>query len=215
MLPTELTDAARRATNTFGSNFVSDSELLTYLSFALRELSHYSRCYETIDVVTAVASQATYTVTAAAFEIKQITYDGTKIKPITFREAQAAGYLSQDSNSTGVPAYYYRWANDLVVNPAPSASGSQIQIYSYATHPTVTASSTIYIPETLQHYTIHYLKAMIRSKETDAQGAATELGLWANAKEQAKKEMIQRNRADGYRVVQSEENLVYDPFGLV
>jgi hypothetical protein len=192
MLPTELTDAARRATNTFGSNFVSDSELLTYLSFALRELSHYSRCYETIDVVTAVASQATYTVTAAAFEIKQITYDGTKIKPITFREA-----------------------NDLVVNPAPSASGSQIQIYSYATHPTVTASSTIYIPETLQHYTIHYLKAMIRSKETDAQGAATELGLWANAKEQAKKEMIQRNRADGYRVVQSEENLVYDPFGLV
>lgn len=215
MTPAELTDAARNVTNTNGSNFVSDSELITYLNFGLRELSTYSRCYETMDVYTSVASQATYTVTASAFEIKYLKYDGTKVHPVTFREAEAAGFLLQDVQSLGRPAYYYRWNNDIVFQPMPADAGDQIHIYSYGIHPTVTASSVISMPEALQHYLVDYLCYRITAKEVGNPQSTQYLALWNADKESAKKEMIDRNRSDSFRMVQSDEQLVYDPFGIV
>ena len=214
MTPTEVTDAARRATNTYGSNFVTDTELLTYLSMALAEASHHARVYESVDVYTAVASQATYTITASAFEIKQITWGGDKIKPVTFREAEALQSTLIESSTAGTPAYYYRWSNDLVVIPAPASSGDQIHIYSYATHPQVNASSVILAPDTLHGYFIDYVAFRILQKENN-DNAGNYLQLWKSNLEVMRREMIQRNRSDAFRIVQTEENLVYNTLGLV
>jgi hypothetical protein len=214
MTPTELTDAARNVTNTNGSTFVSDAELLSYLNFGLRELSTYARCYETTDSYSSVVSQMTYTITGSAFEIKYLTYDGTKVHPVTQREAEAAGFLLQDSSSLGRPTEYYRWGNDVVFHPAPATAGLVIKVYSYGIHPTVTASATISMPEALQHYLVDYLCYRIASKEIGNPQAAQYLALWNADKESARKEMIQRNRSDSFRMVQSDENLVYGPFGI-
>jgi hypothetical protein len=214
MTPTEITDQARRITNTFGSNFVSDSELLAYLQNALKEASHYAKCVEQVDVMTSVVSQATYALTSTAFAVKYITYDGFKVKPVTFREALAVNYALVDSSAAGTPSYYYLWNSQLIFIPASQDSDKEIKVYSYAEHPSINASSTVLIPGTLQHYTVDYVAYRIFQKELNP-AAAQYYQLWKANLEIMKREMVKRHESDGFRVVQTEESLVYGVMGIV
>jgi hypothetical protein len=213
MTPNQIQDRARRITNTYGSNFVSDDELLGYLNDFVQEACHYARAYERTDVLTSVASQATYTLTQSIHEIKVVLYDGDKCRPVTFREAEAQNYVLQQSSVMGTPDLYYLWAQELVFVPVPASSDLEIKIYSYGAPAELTSASTIPIPETLQHYLVDPIVYRILQKEQNP-NATNFYQIWQNNKEIIKREMVQKNRSDGYRVVQQEEALIYGPYGV-
>lgn len=217
MTPLELTDAARNICNVTGSSFVTDAELLTYLNFGLRELSTYSRVYEAIDVYSSVASQATYPITASIDEIKQVKYDGIELSPITFKGAARSQYFVSDTNAQGFPDSYYRWVNDLTLIVTPAESNKSIQIYHYGVHPTLTTTSVISIPEGYQHYLVDYVVYRIRAKELGENGSVTYLNIWNGNKEQVRKEMLKRSKADSFNQVFADDlgYYGYGPRGVI
>lgn len=212
MTPTEITDQARQITNKVGSTFVSDTELIGYLNNALQEASQRSRAYETIDVVTSVVSQATYVLTTSIDEIKQVLYDGLKVRSVTFREAGASTYFSPSTSAIGTPESYYVWGGNMVFTPMPGDAGKNITIYSYSLHPTVTQASTILFPPNYHHFMVDYVVFRILQKEQNP-NSTNYFQLWQENLKVMRSDGFEKNRSDSFRQVQQEEVLVYGVWG--
>jgi hypothetical protein len=85
MSPGEIETAARRLLNAVGATFWSSDEVIgDYLYMAAQEMAAETFCIENRYTTTTVADQQEYATPSRMLAIARITFDGVKLKPISF-----------------------------------------------------------------------------------------------------------------------------------
>jgi hypothetical protein len=210
MTPTQIEQAARERYNSVGDTFWSQSEILTLMHQACLELvQECGVLIEATYTTTSVASQQEYSYPSSVLEIKRITYDGSKLMPITMRDDDQLTLSDQSQTATGNPQYYYIFDRTLYLRPLPVSSGETIKIFSYNEPQTLTISSTLEIPTLFHMDIVNFIAGMMASKDESTaffdRYITNENSLWEKAKKRAVKWAARRKRADGPAMVQAEE----------
>lgn len=214
MTPTQIETTARNKYNAIGDNFFSQDEILTYMYEACVELARHAQMIETTYTTSTVASQQEYSYPTNTIAIKRITYDGKKLKPITFREDDSITGLNQSTTSTGTPQYYAIWNETIYLRPIPSAVAS-LKIFSYNEPSALTISSTLEIPTQFHMDIVNFIVSEMASKDLNYTAADRYLQKWEKAKIEARKWQRRKNRGDSFSTVQDEDMMVEGYLGIV
>lgn len=214
MTPTEIETAARNKYNAIGDSFFSSQELMNLMWDACNQLASdcflIKRTYSTSTVV----GQQEYTKPTNTISIKRITYNGQKIKPITFREDDTLTGLDQSTTSQGTPAYYFEWDGSIYLRPIPGEVGT-LNIYSLNMHSAITSTSTLEIDEIYHMSIVDYVVSEMAAKDSNFNMAKWYLERWENTKKKALSFEKKRLRGDSFATVQAEESMIEGYLGIV
>lgn len=213
MTPTELEEYARQQYNAVGDTFYSQSELLRHIYAAQTELATESKCIRRIYTAATVANTQEYDRPTNSNSIKRVTYDGVKLAPITMVEDDALKFGST-STITGTPAYYYEWGDSIFLEPTPAAVGT-LKIFSYDLPQTVTATSTLDVPERYHHGISIYLLWQMAFKDKNFQIADRYESRWKAFVMKAVADERKRQRGDSFVGVQDNETLNETVIGAI
>lgn len=214
MTPTEIETEARNAYNAVGDSFFSQSEIFNLIWKALNELAHECLAIENTYTTSTVASQQAYSYPSNTISIKRVTYEGKKLKPVTFREDDAITGLNQSTTSTGTPQFYFIWDSEIYLRPIPSAVGT-LKVYSYNQHTTISSTTTLEIPAIWHMALVDFVVAQMAAKDSNFTAAQYYKANWESTKLAVKRWNRKRLRGDSFAAVQDEEELVESYFGVV
>jgi hypothetical protein len=144
---TSLVDYVRQNYNAVGDTFYSDSEIYLHIFNAQMELATKTHCVKRVYTTTTTASTQEYSAPTNALAIKRITYNGKKLVPITMREDDEMTLGNQASTATGEPSAYYLWGDSIFLREIPDSSSGTLKIFTYDKPQTVSASSTLDVPD--------------------------------------------------------------------
>lgn len=214
MTPTQIETAARNKYNAIGDSFFSTSEILDLLFDACNQLSREALLIKRVYTTSTVASQQEYSKQTNTIALKRITYNGQKLKPITFREDDTLTGLNQSTTSEGTPAYYFEWDSSIFLRPIPSGVGT-LKIYSINSHSAITSSSVLEIDEIYHMDLVNYLTSEMCAKDNNFKMADWYLKKWEKAKGDAMGFERKRLRGDSFATVQAEESMIEGYLGIV
>lgn len=214
MTPSQVIAMARRKVASETDSFWAEEELLHLIYQASLELSREAFLIENIYTTTSVASQEEYDIPTQAIKIKRITYNGSKLTPITDRMNDSFSLVNATVTTTGTPNYYRVWDESIFLTPIPSASSLTIKIWTYDEPSIPTISSTLEIPTLFHPDIVNYLAAEMHAKEINSRMSAYYLNRWEKGKAEAKKWAKQRLRGDSFSSVQVEESLSGNMAGI-
>lgn len=214
MTPTEIETAARNAYNAIGDSFFSSEEILGLLYDACLEMAVETLIIERVYSTTTVAGTQEYDFPTNTIAIKRVTYDGHKLRPITFREDDAVTGLDQSDTTQGTPQYYYQWNETIGLRPVPSAAET-LKVYSYNEPSVIETTSTLEIPTVFHRGLVNYIVAEMALKDKSFNHAEVYRQKWEKVLDQAKKWVKRRKRTDGFVAVQDEDTLVETYLGTV
>jgi hypothetical protein len=204
MTPTELVTAARNKYNAVGDSLWSDAELYGLFYEACQELAIESELIQGRDTsITTVASTQRYSYPTRFIAIKRVEYDGRKLVKIDDRDADAVN-LYQSDISTGTPAYYWHWNDEIYLYPTPDAAAT-VTIYGYKEHSEIEASTTIQIPTIFQRDLVDYVAAEMAVKDENYEMAQHYQQKWELAKMKVKRWVAKRKRGDSFASVKIED----------
>lgn len=207
MTPTQVILASRNAYNAVGDSFFSDDEILGLLYDACLEMSRESLVIERVYSTSTVIGTQEYDFPANTIAIKRVTYDGRKLRPISFREDDTITGLNQANTTQGTPEYYYQWNETIGLRAIPDAVKT-LQIYSYNEPAVIATTSTIEIPSMFHRGLVYYVVAEQAAKDLNFSAAQYYQNKWVKVLSDAKKWARKRKRTDSPANVQDEESLV-------
>jgi hypothetical protein len=207
MTPTEIETLARQRYNAVNDTFWSQSEVLSYIYKACMELSRDGFPIERSYTQTSVASQQDYDWPSLAVAIKRVTYDGTKLIPIDFREDDNLTLNDADTTSTGTPAYYFVWNRVISLRPIPAVSTGTIKIWTLNQPDAVSVTGTLEIPTQWHPAIIDAVNAEMAFKDQNFTAANKYRELWQESRNECKKWVRATKRRDGFTYVKDEEAL--------
>ena len=214
MTPTQIEELSRNKYNAIGDSFFFQDEILGYMYEACLELARHAKMIERTYTTSTVASQQEYSYPTNTIAIKRITYDGKKLKPITFREDDAITGLNQSTTSAGTPQYYAIWNETIYLRPIPS-SVATLKIFSYNEPSALTITSTLEIPTQFHMDIVNFIVSEMASKDLNYTAADRYLQKWERAKIEARKWQRIKNRGDSFSTVQDEDMMVEGYLGIV
>lgn len=215
MTPTQVLTNARNKYNAIGDSFWSDSELLDLLYEACLNMAQkVPNIIEAVYSTSTVASQQEYAYPTNTIQIKRITYDGKKLKPITLREDDSLTGLNQTTSSTGAPQYYFIWNEVISLRPIPSAVAT-LKIYSFNEPATLTIGSSIEIPTLFHQDLVNFMVSAMAAKDSNGAMSLYYDKKWESAIIDAKKWVQRKKRGDSFSVVQDEDMMVEGYLGIV
>lgn len=204
MTPTEIETAARNKYNAVGDSFWSQLEIMDLIYAACNEMAQRARVIERAYTTPTVAATQEYAQPTYAFEIKRITYDGTKLIPINMREDDWLTGNNADTTQQGTPQYYYLWDQTIVLRPIPDSVGT-LKIYTYNVPQTVTNTSTLEVPIQYHHNIVDYVLREMFAKEREFSDMYTLYDKrWEAHIKNAIRDFHKRKRGDQFAVVQDE-----------
>jgi hypothetical protein len=154
MTPSQIETAARRMLNAVGSQFWSSDEIIgDYLYFAALEMAQETFCIENRYTTTSVDGQKEYQNTARMLAVKRLTYDGTKLKQVSFLELDSID-INLGNTGTGIPQYYYFFDDVFGLHPTPGESAKIIKTHTLDEPDKPTSSSTLEIPTQFHGYLV-------------------------------------------------------------
>lgn len=214
MTVTQIITAARNRYNAVSDSFWSDSELIQELYDACLDMARESLVIERTYSTSAVASQQDYAYPGDTIAIKRVTYNGKKLRPISFREDDSITGLNQSTTATGTPQYYAIWNETLSLRPIPSGTDT-IKVWSYNEPAALTATSTLEIPTQFHMDLVNYILAQMGAKDSNFTAAQFYSLKWSAAKLAAKRWSARKKRSDGFAAVQDEDAMIEGPLGAV
>lgn len=214
MTPTQIETAARNAYNSIGDSFFSSDEILGLLYDACLELAREALLIERVYSTTTVAGTQEYDFPTNTIAIKRVTYDGHKLRPITFREDDAVTGLDQSDTTQGTPQYYYQWNETLGLRNIPD-DAKELKIYSYNEPSEIDTTSTLEIPTSFHRGLVNYIVSEMAAKDMNLNHAQYYKQKWDKVVLDAKKWARKRKRTDGFGNVQDEDTMVETYLGTV
>lgn len=214
MTPTQIELAARNRYNAVGDSFWSQDEILMLLYDACLDMARECLLIENTYTTSTVASQQEYAYPTTTMAIKRITYNGSKLKKINFREDDSITGLNQSTTSTGTPQFYFIWNDTISLRPIPTDVGT-LKIYSFNEPAELTINSSIEIPTQFHMDLVNYIVSEMAAKDSNINVAQYYLNKWDKAKLNAKRWAKKRLRTDSFSTVQDEEMSVEGYFGIV
>jgi hypothetical protein len=214
MTPTQLIERARNKYNSIGDSFWSDQEILDLFTDACTEAAQEALCIERTYTTTTVAGTQEYDFPTNTIAIKRVTYNGQKLKKISFREDDAVTGLNSDTTTQGTPTYYYTWNYTIALRPLPDAANT-LKIYSYNEPAALTITSVVEVPTVFHMRLVDYVLAEMAAKDSNAEAAKYYINRWELAKVAMKKWVAKRKRTDSFGVVQDEDQLIESYMGFV
>lgn len=214
MTPTELETAARNRYNSIGDSFFSQPEILDLIWDACLDMTRECNVIERVYTTSTVANQQEYSFPTSTISIKRITYDGKKLKPITFREDDTITGLNQSTTSTGTPQYYYQWNDTIYLRPIPTDVAT-LKIFTYNEPQVITTASVLEIPVQFHMDLLDYIVSEMAAKDSNFEAAQYYANKWEAAKMSIKKWQKKRLRGDSFATVQDEESMIEGWLGIV
>ena len=214
MSPTDLETAARNRYNSISDNFFSQAEIFSLIYDAEMELARETLVIESTTTTPTVIGTQGYAYPTEVIDLKRVTYDGKKLKPLTFREDDAITGLNQTTLSQGTPQYYFIWDQYIYLRPIPSAVAT-LAIYSYNEPGLVTSTSTLEVP-TMHHMALlDYVVSEMAAKDSNFNAANYYTAKWERKKQDIKRWVKKNRRGDSFNVVQDEDSLIEGYLGVV
>lgn len=214
MTPIEIETAARNKYNSIGDTFFSSSEIMQLIYEACVDLATEAMTIERLYTTSTVVGQQDYTYPSEAIALKRITYNGTKLKPVTMREDDALTILNQSTTEQGTPAYYFIWDEVIYLRPIPSTIGT-LRIYSFNEPQAVNSTSVLEVPTMFHKDIVNYVVSEMCEKDENDTFAQRYFMKWEKGVEKAKRWTARKKRGDSFSTVQDEESLAETILGAV
>jgi len=218
MTPSELETHARRRYNAVGDTFWSQQEILDYLYNACLQMAREALVIEQAYTTTTVAGTQEYAYPTNTIQIKRVTYNGSKLQPINFREDDALTGFNASTTAQGSPQYYAIWDETLILRPIPDAAQT-LKIYSYNEPQAITITSTLEVPSQFHMDLLDYVNAEMAAKDENFKAAEYYMKQWADNPMKglmaAKRYAARKKRGDAFAAVQDEERLGITILGMV
>lgn len=206
MTPTELEEYARQNYNAVGDTFYGQTELFRHIFNAQMELARESNCIRRVYTSPTVIGTQEYAKPTNTISIKRVTFNGAKLTAIDMREDDALTGNNADTGAQGTPVYYYEWGSSIFLRPVPDEVGT-LKIFAFDQPQTVSATSTLDVPERYHHDIAIYILAFMALKDKNPQMHQTYKGLWDDLVLKAKASERKLLRGDSFRGVQDENTL--------
>ena len=214
MTPTQILTAARNKYNSVGDSFYSDAELLSLLWEACNTLANECFLIERTYSTSTVANQQEYSYPSNTIAIKRITYNGNKLKPITFREDDTLSLNNQTTTATGTPQFYAIWNETLYLRPVPSAVGT-LKVFAYVEPQELSITSSLETPTQTHMPCVNYLVSEMCAKDENLVMAKFYADKWAEDLNRIKRWQQKKRRGDAFNTVLCEEQLQETILGQV
>ena len=200
MTPSELSEYARQQYNSLNDDFFTDAELYRHIWAAQAELARKALVIERTYTASSVASQAEYEYPTNTIAIKRVTYNSSKLMPISFREYDS---LVQNTTTvpTGTPQYYFVWQETMTLYPTPDTSSYTIKVWSYNEPQEVSVTSTLEVPSLWHLPMADYLCWKKATKDKNLAAAQLYKDNWDQAIIDAKAWQRKRLRGDSFSSV--------------
>lgn len=214
MTPTEIETASRELYNSIGDSFFSSAEILNYMTQASRILAQKAEVIERVYTTTTTAGTQEYSWPTNAIAIKRITYEGNKLKSITFREDDQLTVNNTTTTATGTPQYYALWNNTFYLRPVPAAVGT-LKIYSYNQAQALTTTSVLEVPTMFHMQHVDYIVHRMAMKDGNGPVSSALLAQWQEHVKDALAWKRKQKYSDGFPGVSAEEGSVGSYLGIV
>ena len=216
MTPTEFIAAARRKYNAVGNTFYSDTEILDLLYQVEGEMARYAYTIEVApnSSTSTVVGTRGYAIPSRTLSISRLTYNGSKLQPISFREDDAITSLSEDTTTTGTPLFYELWADTVYLRPVPNAI-KVLKFYTYGEPAVLTISDTIETPTRFHMDLVDGVVAELMYKDENAAIGDRYRKRFDVHLEEARKWQRRRRRGDSFATVKDEEALNRSILGVI
>lgn len=214
MTPSEINEYARQQYNAVGDTFYTDAELYRHIFAAELELAMKAGCIKNVYTTSTVVSTQEYSRPSGAIIIKRISYEGTKLAPISMREDDAITLMNQATTQTGTPQFYYEWGASFFLRPVPDAVGT-LKIYSVDKPQPVTATSVLDVPDRYHDKIADYLLERMARKDKNYGGAKEFAASWADTVLEAIRHERRRLRGDQFTGIQDDAALAENVIGSI
>jgi hypothetical protein len=199
MTPSELEEYARQQYNAGGDTFFSQAEIFRHIYQAEMELATKSGCIKTVYTASTVAATQEYSRPTNAIVLKRLTYEGTKLAPITLRQGDA-------DTATGAPTSYFEWGSSFYLRPTPDAVGT-LKIFTVDKPQTVSVGSVLDVPDRYHYAIADYVGWRIALKDRALALAREYKAAWERAVVDAVVHERKRLRGDEFYGVGDESEL--------
>ena len=213
MTVTQVLDAARNQLNALSDTNWSDTELLQSLYRVMLYVARKTRCIENLYTTTSTASTAEYSKPTRTIEIVRVTYAGTKLQMLDWREYDSIN--PSNASSTGTPSYYMYFNDTLTLYPTPSASGDTIKIWSIDEPDVPTSTSTLEIPTPYHDVLVTGLASEMTPKDLGHPLTAFFRDRYLSGIADIEAHMQRRKRRDRFAIVKQEEGSLVSDFGII
>jgi len=213
--PSTIVTYARQKLNALSDSLWSDTEIIeNYLYECCMEFSREVKCIENTLTTTTVASTQEYALPSRYLDVLRVTYNGTKLQPISLREYDELTWPNTSTATSGTPVYYYYFSETIGLYPVPD-SAVTLKIWLIQGHDTVATASTLEIPIQYHHMLVDGVVAKMCMKEIGDPRAAFYAQKWAENIEKAKAQWRKHKRGDKFAIVQTEELSANTIFGSI
>lgn len=214
MTPTQIIQRSRERYNSIGDSFYSDDEVLGLAYDACLMIATECKLIESTYTTTTVAGTQGYAYPTNVIDLKRVTYNGQKLKPITMRDDDMITILNQETSDTGTPQYYFIWSNTLYLRPVP-ASALALKLYTHNQPSEISTSSTLEIPSQFHMDIVTYCVSQMAAKDTNMTAAEYFDTKFEKAMLRMKRWAAKRKRGDSFASVQDEERTIGSYLGPV
>lgn len=214
MTPSEIETAARRQYNAVGDSAFAQAEIFDLIYQAQLELAMDVKVIHQTHSVTTTTGTQGYTFPTNTIAIKRVTYNGSKLHPISMREDDALTLNNSATTAQGSPQYYYQWGDQVYLRPIPDAAET-LKFYTYDQPSVVTANTTLETPSRYHMGIVNYVVSEMFAKDLNLPMSRHYLEKWNQTKQQAKVFERKRQTGDSFKAVVDEESLPTTILGTV
>lgn len=208
MSPSELVNYARQMYNAVSDDFFSDDELYRHVQAAENILARECNAIENTYTTPTVSGQQEYEWPTNAIAIKRVTYNGQKLRKISFREDDYLTGFNQATTSTGTPITYAIFDRVIYLRPVPNAVQS-LKIFTFDMPGDVATTGSLSVPEVFHTGLATYLLWKMALKDQNFQSAAAWKEQWDEERDRCMKWSRKRQVADGFNEVRDENDEAY------
>lgn len=214
MTPTDVMTAARDLYNATGDTFFTDTQLMNWMWQACNVFAKECNLIENVFSLSTIVGTQTYSYPTHIIALKRVTYQGHKLKRLTFRQDDAVTLSNQASIQSGLPTYYSDFNYTLYLRPIPN-DVQTLQIFGYSMAAQITALTTLEIPELFHMDLVNPMLRNMYAKDQNPQMATYYDNLWKQNVSDAKRWKKKQMRSDGFSTVQDEETLPVTIMGVI
>ena len=207
----QILAAARNSLNGLTDGLWSDAELYISLYMVELRVSREARPIENTYDAQTVAGTAQYIKPTRAIEIVGVTYNGTPLNYMDYRQYYAMNVNA--STSSGTPANYAFRDDAFFLYPTPDTAGD-LQVFTYDEPDIPTANSVLETPSAYHDVLVDGLTARMCPKDLGHPLTVYWKAEFENGLERVVQFSKRRKRGNKYNVVKSEETLNTNQFGI-
>lgn len=212
MTNAQIIAAARNNLNATADTLWSDSELLLVLWRVGIYLARETGCMEQSFTTATVTGTSLYTQPGNAIEIFRVTYNGSKLAPLDYREYDSINPNS--TTSTGTPAYYIPYNGMIQLYPVPDAANT-LKIWDREFPDSPSSSGTITIPAQYHDILIAGVTYEMAPKDLGHPLTVYWEKKWLDGVQLVKSNKKLVRRADRFARVKTEEDMVTNDLGVI